>query len=183
MRAAHLAVLTGFAVAQPLFDILGHNATFFVARRSTSLEIVVFALALTFLPPAVLILAELGAGLVSSRLARAVHFFFVGALVALIALQALKKLGLLSGSTALLVASAVLGFVAVLLYSEARTARAFLSVLTPAPLLFLALFLGASDVSKLVFEGDEQVPDCPNRRSDACRAHHLRRVRHDRAHE
>ncbi|MEK6276083.1 MAG: sulfatase-like hydrolase/transferase [Actinomycetota bacterium] len=156
-RSAQLTVLTGFALAQPLFDILGRNATFFVARRSTGLEIVLLALALTFLPTLVLILAELGAGLVSPRLAHGLHLFFIGALVMLVALQALKKLGLLSGSTPLLVVSALLGAVALLLYAEARAVHTFLAVLSPAPLLFLALFLGTSDVSKLISQQEEQV--------------------------
>lgn len=102
-------------------------------------------------------MAELVAGLFGSRVARAVHLFFVGALVALVAIQALKKLGLLSGTTPLLVVSALLGAVAVLLYSEARAVQTFLAVLTPAPLLFLALFLGGSNVSKLVFKDEQKL--------------------------
>ncbi len=64
LRAAHLAVLSSFALAQPLFDILGRNATFFVVRDSSGTQIVLLALAVTLLPPALLILLELGAGLI-----------------------------------------------------------------------------------------------------------------------
>ena len=156
VRAAHLAVLTGFAFAQPLFDILGRNPTFFVARGSTSREIVIFALALTLVPPTVLALAELGAELISRDLARVVHFVLVGALVAVVSLQALKKAGVFSGTDALLIAAALLGIVAVLLYSEVRPFQSFLTLLTPAPIVFLALFLGGSDVSKLVFEKEQK---------------------------
>jgi hypothetical protein len=156
VRAAHLAVLTGFALAQPLFDILGRNPTFFVARGSTSREIVIFALVVTLVPPAVLALAELGAELINRGLARAVHFVLVGALVAVVSLQALKKAGVFSGTDALLIAAALLGIVAVLLYSEARPFQSFLTLLTPAPIVFLALFLGGSDVSKLVFEKEQK---------------------------
>ena len=157
VRAAHLAVLTSFALAQPLFDILGRNATFFVARRSSSTEIVLFALGVTFLPPAIMLGAELVAGLFGPQTARMTHFAFVGGLTAVIALQVLKKMGLFSGTVPLLVGSALLGFIGLLLYSESQPVRTFLTVLTPAPVVFLALFLGTSDVSKLVFE-HEQAP-------------------------
>ena len=156
VRVAHLAVLTGFALAQPLFDILGRNPTFFVARGSTSREIVIFALVLTLLPPAVLALVELGAELINRDLARVVHFVLVGALVAVISLEALKKAGVFSGTDALLIAAALLGIVAVLLYSEVRAFQSFLTLLTPAPIVFLVLFLGGSDVSKLVFEKEQK---------------------------
>lgn len=155
-RAIHLAVLSSFALTQPLFDILSRNATFFAVRGSSSLEIVLFAVALTLLPPAVLVLAEVGAGLMSSRLANALHLVFVGGLAVLIAVQALKRWESLS-STVVLAGAAVLGAVAALLYRRAPFVRTFLTVLAPAPLVFLALFLGSSQISRLVFPEEEPV--------------------------
>ena len=43
MKALHLAALWAFAFVQPLFDVLGKQAQFFVARGSTTADIVVFA--------------------------------------------------------------------------------------------------------------------------------------------
>jgi hypothetical protein len=57
--AAHLTVLTSFALAQPLFDLLGKNAEFFAARASPPAEIVLFALAVTFAFPLAVFLVEL----------------------------------------------------------------------------------------------------------------------------
>src|SRR5438876_7987776 len=93
LRAVHLAVLSSFALAQPLFDILGRNATFFAVRGSSAREIVLFALALTVLPPALLLLVELGAGALDPLLGLALHLLFVAVLGAMIALQAVKGLG------------------------------------------------------------------------------------------
>jgi hypothetical protein len=147
---AHLAALCALAFAQPLFDILGKNPAFFAVRGSTSREIVLFALALTLLPPAMLIAVELAVAIVSEAAARALHFLFVAGLVAVIVLQALTKSETLDGLGALVTAG-VAGAAAALLYRRARAARTFLTFLVPAPLVFLALFLFNSPVSKLVF--------------------------------
>ena len=42
IRGLHLLVLSAFAVAQPLFDLLGDTPEFFVVRGSTAWDIVVF---------------------------------------------------------------------------------------------------------------------------------------------
>ena len=155
IRAVHLTVLSSFAVAQPLLDILGRNATFFVVRGSSGREIVLFALVLTVLPPVVLTLVELLAGLLDAFLGLTLHVVFVAALTAALVLQALKRLG--GPQAVLLPAAALLGLAAGALYHRVRHARSFLTVLAPAPLVFLALFLGGSDVSRLVFENEPDV--------------------------
>ncbi|HSB38339.1 MAG TPA: hypothetical protein VLD13_04560, partial [Gaiellaceae bacterium] len=58
----HLLVLWSFAVAQPLFELLGKNGEFFAARGSTRWDAVVFALVLAFVPPAALLGIEWLAG-------------------------------------------------------------------------------------------------------------------------
>jgi hypothetical protein len=152
---AHLAALCALAFAQPLFDILGKNPAFFAVRGSSSGEIVLFALALTLLPPALLVAVELAVAFVSEAGARALHLVFVAGLVAVIVLQALTKSEALDGFGALLTAGLV-GAAAALLYWRAKAARTFLTFLVPAPLVFLALFLFNSPVSKLVFPEQAQ---------------------------
>lgn len=144
LAGLHLLVLWSFAVAQPLFDLLGKNGEFFAARGSTRWDAIVFALVLLLVPPAIL----LGLELVAGRAIRwAVHAVFVGGLVALFVLQAIRG----SGAPGwLLVAAAVaVGTAAAELYLRVPGARLALTVLAPAPLLFLALFLFNSDVSRL----------------------------------
>ena len=87
----HLAALSAFALAQPLFSLLKDNPEFFAARGSTGFDIISFSILLVLLPPLVLILIELLVGLVSRPAARVLHLVFVALLVALIAAQALKK--------------------------------------------------------------------------------------------
>src|SRR5438067_2065082 len=107
-RGAHLAALCSLAFAQPLFDILGKNPAFFAVRGSSSVEIVLFALVLTLLPPVVFIALELAAELVDDVVARSLHLLFVAGLVAVIVLQALTKSDTLDGLAAL-VAAGLLG--------------------------------------------------------------------------
>jgi hypothetical protein len=155
-RGAQLAVLSSFALAEPLLDILGRNPEFFAVRRSTSAQIVLFALALVLVPPAVLLAVELLVGLASRPAARVLHLVFVAGLAALVVLHALAKRDALSGVDALVVA-ATGGVVSALLYQYASPVRSFLTVLVPAPLVFLMLFLSNSGISKLVFVSNPHV--------------------------
>ncbi len=151
----HLAVLSSFALAQPLLDILGKNATFFVVRGSSGREIVLFALALTILPPVLLGLAVLGADAIDPFLGHALHLVFVAALTAAVALRALKGIG--SSAGALLLVAALVGLGGAALYRRTRAFQQFLTLLAPAPLIFLGLFLGGSDISRLAFGDEPQV--------------------------
>ena len=113
------------------------------------------ALAVTLLPPALLMLVELGAGLIDRFLALALHLVFVAVLTGMIALQVVKRLD--GPTTLLLLAAGLLGLGAAVLYRRARHVQSFLTLLTPAPIVFLALFLGGSDVSRLIFKDEPPV--------------------------
>jgi hypothetical protein len=78
---------------------------------------------------------------------------FVGALVGLFVLQGIRGVGW-AGWLLVAVAAAV-GTAAALAYLRLAGARLVLTVLAPAPLLFLALFLLSSDASRLTFTGTD----------------------------
>jgi hypothetical protein len=156
VRGAQLAVLSAFALAEPLLDVLGKNPEFFAIRRSTSTQIVLFALAVTLLPPLALLAVELLVGVVSRAAADALHLVFVAGLVAVIALHVLTNDSSLSGAAALAIAAGA-GVLGALLYRRAPPVGSFLTVLAPAPLIFLALFLFDSGTSKLVFPSHPHV--------------------------
>jgi sulfatase-like protein len=146
----NLAVLWTFAVAQPLFDLLGDNPEFFAARGSSGWDIISFSVLLVILPPAAMLAVEMLLGLIGEPVRIAVHTFFIGALVALIAAQALKKA--FDGSDGLLIVlSLVVGAGVAALWLRTEGVRSFLNILSPAPLVFLLLFLLGSPVSKLAF--------------------------------
>ena len=150
LRGAQLLAASGFALAQPLFDILGKNAEFFAAHSSTPGDIVLFALAVTFGPALVLLAIELFAGAFSPRAAFALHLVFIGFLSAVFGVQLLKRSGL-DGTTALIVGAIAIGLAVALAVWRLAAARGFLTLLGAAPLVFLAVFLFGTPVHTLVF--------------------------------
>jgi len=157
-RALELAVLCGFAFAQPLFDLLGRNPEFFAVRGSPSGDIVLFAFALVLLPPLLLTGVEALAGLAGCKVRDVVHAVLVAFLGALIAIQVVKRVGALPAALDLALAIAAgLGLAWVVAVRRARMARTFMTVLSPAPVLFLALFLLGSGVTQLVLPEDAKV--------------------------
>ena len=153
MRRVHLFALYALAVAQPLLGLLGDNAEFFVSRRASGAEVVAFALLVVLVPPLVLVgLVEL-VGRVDDRAGRAAHLIAVGALVAALAIQLLKKPGDW-GTVPMLVAAVVIGAAGAIVYARAAGVRTFVSYLTPAPIVVLVLFLVVSPVHRLVFTPD-----------------------------
>src|SRR5207249_1988574 len=129
-----------------LFDLLGHNPEFFSVRGASSGEILAFALALVLVPPLAFFALELAAGAASARLGALVHLVLVGGLVAVFALEAIRRLG---GPTGLLlVAAAAIGATCAGFYHRFEALRSFATVLAAAPLAFLAVFLLQSPASK-----------------------------------
>ena len=145
-------MLWAFAFAKPLFDVLADSPDFFVARGNTSSDVILVALVATLVPPTLLVLLE--ALLFAFRQARRLlHLVFVGLLTAAIVVQVIGGGG---GPAWMLIAVALaFGALAALAYARSRVAPAILSVLAPAPLVFVAVFLLFSPVSKLVLPEDE----------------------------
>jgi Sulfatase len=150
-----LAVLWTFAVAQPLFDLLKDNPEFFAARGSSGFDIVSFSILLVVLPPLLLLGVELLVGLAGRSARDGAHLVLIGGLVALIAAQALKK-SIDLADPLLIVLSIAIGSALATLYAATEPVRSFLQVLSPAPLVFLALFLFTDPISKLAFPDEAQ---------------------------
>jgi hypothetical protein len=151
VRGAHLLAASGFALAQPLFDLLGKNPEFFAVRGSTPGDIVLFALLVTFAPALVLLAVELGASALSPSAGYVLHHVLLGFLGAVFGVQALKRAGL-SGTASLIAGAVLIGVAVAFAAWRLRAARSFLSLLAAAPVLFLALFLFDTPVEKLVFD-------------------------------
>jgi hypothetical protein len=153
-RAAQLLAASGFALAQPLFDLLGKNAEFFAARGSTPGDILFFALVVTFVPALALFAVELVAGAVSRAGASFLHHVFLLGLAALFGVQALKRSGV-DGTTTLIAGAVLTGAAIALAAWRLPPVSSFLTVLAAAPLVFLALFLFNTPVERLVFPNAE----------------------------
>lgn len=149
----HLAVLWSFAFAQPLLDLLGDAPEFFVARGDTRGDIALLAFGLVLVPPLLLTLLEGFVGLVSEPARRWLHLGLVALLTSVFVLQLINDASV--RSAVLLAVALALGCLAAAFYARNAAGPAILTVLGPAPLVFLFIFLIVSPVSKLVLPGDE----------------------------
>ena len=148
----HLGGLWALAFVQPLFGLLGDTAEFFVARQNSTFDILFFAVGYALVPPLAGGFAVWAAGRIRPSLGWLLHLTLIALLTAALALPPLGDV--LSGSPAAVAAALAVGLAAALLYARADAVRAFLTVLSPAPLVFLILFLAFSPVSDLVMPGD-----------------------------
>ncbi len=151
-RALELFALAGFAITQPLLAVFGRSASSFIFRDASSWDIIFFAIVVTVVPTVLLVAVELLVGLASERAARILHVGFVAVLVGLIAIQVAKRTFGLEGAAAVVLAVVAAGLVAAA-YVRWETLHTFLQYASPAPILFLALFLVTSEVSALIFPG------------------------------
>jgi hypothetical protein len=151
VAALHLGALSALAVAQPLFDLISKNPDFLAARALIGWQVVALGMVLVLVPPLLGIGLEALTGLASRPLRIVLHLLFVALLVALIAIQALKDVVPSAGSSVLIALAALLGLTAAAGYARVSGLRSFVTVLSPAPALFLAIFLFLSPVSDLTF--------------------------------
>jgi Sulfatase len=135
-----------------MFGLLGDNAEFFVARGNTTFDIVVLALGYGLVPPLLAAGVVWSAGCVRPGIGWALHLALIALLSAALVLPPLGDA--LSGSAASIAVAVLLGFGAALLYARVAGVRAFLTALSPAPLVFVVLFLVFSPVSDLVLAGE-----------------------------
>lgn len=136
----HVLVVWGFALAQPVYDLLGRNPTFFVYQRWQPFDFLLFVLLLSLLLPVGLagvveILSLSGPGL--ARWARAGLVFVVATLLPL---PLLTRLDVASPWLTVAVA-AFLGAGAAYARERYSLWRQFLSILAPSILIFPGIFL------------------------------------------
>ncbi len=156
-RALHIFVFWGFGVAQPLLELLGRNAQFFVARDSGPAEVVGLALALCILFPALIVLGEWALGRISRAVGRAFHRALITLLAAASISPLLKALDTLPEA---FVAASALAFGVATVWACERFAaiRTYLAILAPAPLVFAAAFLFFSPAGELIRSPSQTMP-------------------------
>ena len=159
--ALHLGALWALAFVQPLFGLLGGSAEFFVARGNTTFDIVVFAVAYALVPPLAGAAVVWAAGHIG--LDRPVMLVLVGLLAAALVLPPLGDL--LSGSVAAVAVALALGAGFAFAYARTAVVRTFLTFLSPAPLVFLFVFLVVSPVSDLLMAREAAAAGGPERSS------------------
>lgn len=139
-RALHVATLCAFAIGQPVFDLLARHGEFLVAHSVGLAELWILAITLGLGLP--LGVAGVGwlAGRISAPLGTGVHLALVGGCAAAIALPLVGRAARLP-DTAVAAAAVLAGLATAAFYGRSLSARRFVTALSPALLLFPALFL------------------------------------------
>lgn len=146
MRAVQLFALWGFGIAQPIYDILNDEPFWFAVQGYDGVDVVVYALALLFVPPLLLVGVERLLGLASSRLAGFAHGLFV---VVLAAVTIGRALDVVHRGGYWLLAALAIAFLFERLLKTWYPMRLFVSLCAIAPLFFVALFVHGAPVAEL----------------------------------
>ena len=146
-RLLELLALTGFVVAQPLFDVMSHSVEFLVFRQVQGFEVVALAVLIVVVPPLGLWAMGWLVSAASPRAGRITHVATVAALVALFLAQVLRRV---TSGTALAVATVPATAAVTGAYLAWVAVRRWLRATAVAPFLFAGLFLFASSVTPIV---------------------------------
>ncbi len=150
--ALNIFTFIGFALAQPLFDLLSRNAEFFIARHSEPLDIILLAVFLCLLFPALVVVLGETLGVLQQRIRRCYYFLVVAILAECFALLIFKRLTGMSG-TVTLAAASIFALLFALAYVRFKPFRANLVFLSPAILVFPIWFLINSSIYEIIFPG------------------------------
>jgi len=149
-NSLHIFVLFGFAAAQPLFSVLSVYPEFFVARQSHSSDPVWFAVILCLGVPSLLVLFEGAVRAFGAQLYAYLHAGLVWILASAVCMQLLNATEAAPGrvltGVALLLAAA-----ATVVYWRFDEVRTYLTVLSPAVLVFPGVFFLSPGINKVVF--------------------------------
>lgn len=138
------------AIVQPLLDLLGRNAEFFIARDATASDIIWFTILVVLILPLLVALIPIVIGVISPVGGKWAYSFVIGVLAGIFGLILSRHLG--PASFAITIAIAVgVGIAVLVLRSE--LARRFLRVGAILPLLVGGLFLFGSDAARLLEGG------------------------------
>lgn len=151
-RALQLIGLTTLAVAQPVLDLLGRHATFFVAQGATLPGILALVMLLVLGVPVAALGLELLVSAVSKTAGWVIHIAFVAILVA-VALTPPIARGLDPGLVGWIGVAAVAALLGGVAYVRFPLVRRFFSWIAVGAPVAAGVFLLATPVSELVLPG------------------------------
>lgn len=145
-RALHLAALSGLSVAQPLYDLIGRHATFLVAHGAGPATVLAFTAILSLGIPLALTLIVEAVSLVSPAAGRRLQHALVALLGGALAAVVLRTQPAILAVAGIVAAAAVLGIA-----YRRKGVRTFLTILSPAALVFPVLFLTATPAARVMW--------------------------------
>ena len=157
-RALQLCALTALAVAQPLFDVVSREPTFFVARNTTGSQLVAFVVLIVGGLPLALIAVEAVAMRLHARVGNFTHVVLLTILGSMLLLPLLKRIDNMD-TASMIAVSLVLGAGVAFGCQRSAVIRTFLTALSPATLVVPVLFLANADIrAALVGVDDSHQP-------------------------
>jgi hypothetical protein len=156
IRLPAVVAASGFAIAAPLFDLLGSHAEFFVAHGTRPTELVMLSLGLVAIPPALLWLVLRLAFAIAPHAATVASHMLVGLLFSLTALPPLLRMESVNDAPSLAIAAGVGAGVA-LAHACIPVFRSLLAFLGVAPIVLAALFLFGSDARKIMWTAEPSI--------------------------
>lgn len=151
--AAQLFGLSGFAFAQPVFDLLTRHGEFLVAHRVNAVELGVVSVGLLVVPALIAWLIVRGCGALSPEIGRFGYRVCVAILLVLMLLPGLNAafaMAQIAASAVVVVGLAtVLGWLGAIAISRIALANRLVSMLGVAPLVFLAVFTASGLFARL----------------------------------
>lgn len=138
--ALHIMTLFSFALAQPLFSVLAPNPEYFIAHNASRTDLIIFLFLLVAAIPGAVVFVEWLLRRVDEGLRRKFHLTWVFLLTSAIFNPILKLLpDFLNGLRVL--TAVLLGLGAAWLYSRFESTRSLITLMSPAVLIFPAVFL------------------------------------------
>jgi hypothetical protein len=141
----HLFALSSLAVAQPLYDLVGRHATFLVAHGAGAATILGLIGALSIGLPLVAVALVDASRLVSPKAAGWVQAACIGLLAGLLAAIGAREL-----APPMAAGLATMAAVAAAIAYRASAVRFFLTVLSPAAVIFPVLFVTTTPAGRLL---------------------------------
>ena len=152
-QALHYFALTALAIAQPLFDVVAREPAFFVARNTTSGQLVGFVVILAVALPLLFILIEAVATRSHATAGNAVHFTLATALGVALVLPILKR-GTELDTDPLIAVSLLTAVGCAFALLRLQAAQLFLTALSPAAIIVPVVFLANPDIRGAVVSAD-----------------------------
>ncbi len=145
-RAVHLVALWTVSLVEPVVGSIGDTPEFFTARDHGFAEALFLYVAMVFVPPVAMLLAEgLIGRLFGDRAQRLTHLAIIGGLAGLIGLRAAKSAELSTplpdGWVFVVLAGALVAVVFAVVYARFGIVRTFTSALGFAPFILLPAYL------------------------------------------
>jgi hypothetical protein len=148
----HIFALNGFAVVQPVLDLLGNNADFFIARGSQLADMVALVTVLVFGLTLLLLPVYKSISMFSNRGLQLTHYIMVVMLIGIFFLPVLNKLD--TGDAIVMSIATGIGILFTIVYHKFQGLRLFVTALSPLSFIFAGIFLYGPSTQQIALQAE-----------------------------